>query len=173
MLMHETPTCATAAAIERLYNKYKEADENAISVDGLISFCADLDIEPSDIRMHVFCFFLQVPFATLTCTRTRKGTRMRAPTNIRAHRHTHGCNAQSFTRVCARVYVCVCVFWRLQVKTAVRWSQQEFIGGLTRLGCDSIEKIRAVLPQLQVHLSLPLWLALSGSLPRPLSPCAE
>eukprot|EP00802_Teleaulax_amphioxeia_P009009 Tamp_09023.p1 GENE.Tamp_09023~~Tamp_09023.p1 ORF type:complete len:254 (+),score=51.75 Tamp_09023:99-860(+) len=86
-----------AAAIEGLYNKYKEADENAISVDGLINFCADLDIEPSDIRMLVFCFFLQV-------------------------------------------------------KTAVRWSKQEFIGGLTRLGCDSIEKIRAVLPQLQADL---------------------
>ena len=42
-----------------MYNKYKEADENAIGVDGLIAFCGDLDIDPSDLRMLVFCFNLQ------------------------------------------------------------------------------------------------------------------
>jgi hypothetical protein len=27
---------------------------------GLVSFCTDLDIDPSDIRMLVFCFYLEV-----------------------------------------------------------------------------------------------------------------
>jgi hypothetical protein len=35
-------------------------DEDAIGVDGLVAFCSDLDIDPSDVRMLVFCFFLQV-----------------------------------------------------------------------------------------------------------------
>ena len=89
-----------AAAIEALYAKYKDDGEEAIGVDGLVAFCTDLDVDPTDVRMLVFCF-------------------------------------------------------SLQVKTAVRWSKQEFISGLTRMGCDSIAKIQARLPQLQADLGNP------------------
>lgn len=78
---------SNAADIEALYTKYKEEDEDAIGVDGacafsalllsmnamtqvepdhsmgptgLIAFCTDLDVDPTDVRMLVFCYSLQV-----------------------------------------------------------------------------------------------------------------
>jgi hypothetical protein len=33
---------------------------HSMCATGLIAFCTDMDVDPTDIRMLVFCYFLQV-----------------------------------------------------------------------------------------------------------------
>jgi len=50
-------------ALTALFEKYKESEEEAIGLDGLIALCGDLDVEPTDVRMLVLCFNLKVTSA--------------------------------------------------------------------------------------------------------------
>ncbi|EKX40557.1 hypothetical protein GUITHDRAFT_113343 [Guillardia theta CCMP2712] len=52
-----------SSAIEALFDKYKDSDDNAIGVDGLINFCNDLEIPPDDLRMLYFCYNLKAKSA--------------------------------------------------------------------------------------------------------------
>mmetsp|Transcript_16481 Transcript_16481/g.33831 ORF Transcript_16481/g.33831 Transcript_16481/m.33831 type:complete len:252 (+) Transcript_16481:118-873(+) len=56
------PSC-DMEALHKLFDIYKDADEDAIGIEGLLQFCTDLDVPPDDIRMLILCFNLQVKSA--------------------------------------------------------------------------------------------------------------
>ena len=41
-----------------------------------------------------------------------------------------------------------------QVQCAVKWTKQEFMQGMMRMGCDSLEKIKEKMPSLQVFVCM-------------------
>jgi len=57
------PPACDVAAVEKLFEKYKDEGENCIGVDGLVQMCEDLDEDPTDIRMLLFCHALKVKTA--------------------------------------------------------------------------------------------------------------
>ena len=84
------------------YNSFfTDPNEEAMGIEGLLSFCEDLVIAPDDVRMLILCF-------------------------------------------------------NLGVKSSVRWTKQEFIQGLMRLGCDSVQKIKDKFHSMQADLIDPL-----------------
>mmetsp|Transcript_8765 Transcript_8765/g.28932 ORF Transcript_8765/g.28932 Transcript_8765/m.28932 type:complete len:170 (-) Transcript_8765:24-533(-) len=48
--------------------------------------------------------------------------------------------------------VMLVIAWHLRAATMCEFTEEEFTGGLTRLGCDSAEKLRELLPGLRSEL---------------------
>lgn len=90
-------TASDTKALEALFLKYKDPNEDSILAEGMGRFCEDLAVDPSDIVMLVLS-------------------------------------------------------WYLNAKTMCEYTRDEFIGGLAKLGCDSIEKIRRRLPDMRADL---------------------
>ncbi|MEQ2278226.1 DCN1-like protein 1, partial [Xenotaenia resolanae] len=44
------------------------------------------------------------------------------------------------------------IAWKFKAATQCEFSKQEFIEGMTELGCDSIEKLKAQLPKMEQEL---------------------
>ncbi|XP_067898444.1 DCN1-like protein 1 isoform X3 [Heterodontus francisci] len=44
------------------------------------------------------------------------------------------------------------IAWKFRAATQCEFSKQEFIDGMTELGCDSIEKLKVLLPKLELEL---------------------
>lgn len=43
-------------ALETLYGKYKDGDEDAVTVNGMIALCKDLELDPSDLKILVLAW---------------------------------------------------------------------------------------------------------------------
>jgi len=44
--------------LEELFTKYKDAEEDQISPDGMTKFCSDLDVDPADVIMLIIAYHL-------------------------------------------------------------------------------------------------------------------
>ncbi|KAL1925284.1 uncharacterized protein VTP21DRAFT_167 [Calcarisporiella thermophila] len=58
------------AKLTQVFETYKEPDEDAILVDGMVRYCNDLDVDPVDIVMLVIAYHLE---ATKMCEFKRSG----------------------------------------------------------------------------------------------------
>ncbi|CAD7704543.1 unnamed protein product [Ostreobium quekettii] len=85
-------------AIERLWAKYRDPQQDVMQAEGIGNFCEDLQVDPSDAALLVLS-------------------------------------------------------WHMKAEVMSEFSKDEFIGGLTQLGCDSIEKLRKRLPDLRAELN--------------------
>lgn len=56
-------------AVDALFDKYKEADADRIEIDGIVNFCADLEVDPADPIMLIIAW--QMRAATM-CVFTRE-----------------------------------------------------------------------------------------------------
>ncbi|GLI58884.1 hypothetical protein VaNZ11_000653 [Volvox africanus] len=45
-------------AVEALYQRYKEPDDDAIAVDGITRFCEELEVDPTDIAVLVISYYM-------------------------------------------------------------------------------------------------------------------
>ncbi|KAL6761576.1 Cullin binding-domain-containing protein [Haematococcus lacustris] len=87
-------------AIETLYKSYKDRDEDAITAEGIMKFCADLKVEPADVVMLVIACYMNAAYMG-------------------------------------------------------EFTKDEFISGMVKLGCDSMDKLRNKLPELRAELKSP------------------
>lgn len=64
----EAQPAVNAAAVTKLFEKYKDTKEDRIDVDGIQRFCDDLGVDPADVVMLVLAWRMD---ALLMCTFTR------------------------------------------------------------------------------------------------------
>lgn len=63
------PGKSSEAAITAIFEKYKEPDEDAILVDGMVRYCEDLKVDPTDVSVLVLAYHLS---SERMCEFTRK-----------------------------------------------------------------------------------------------------
>ncbi|KAI8807048.1 hypothetical protein BJ742DRAFT_341044 [Cladochytrium replicatum] len=51
-------SAVNASKINALFDKYKEADEDEIQVDGTLALCSDLEVDPQDVVVLVLAWHL-------------------------------------------------------------------------------------------------------------------
>ncbi|GAX81392.1 hypothetical protein CEUSTIGMA_g8823.t1 [Chlamydomonas eustigma] len=84
-------------SIEDLYSSYKEKDGDTIQAEGVVRFCEDLDLDPSDIVMLIISYYMG---AAVMC----------------------------------------------------EFSKEEFTGGMVKMGCDSLDKLKKKIPDLRSEI---------------------
>ncbi|KAF8065504.1 Dcun1d1 [Scenedesmus sp. PABB004] len=131
------PAAADTRNIEALYAKYKDAHHDLIMADGISRLCDDLGVEPTDIVL------------------VRAGPRAAAPRrpSHRAPRRTLRRRA-ALTRAAAAAAQLV-LSCHLNANIMCEYTRDEWVGGLSRLGVDSVDKLRAKLPELRAELRDP------------------
>ncbi|GIL70345.1 hypothetical protein Vretimale_3465 [Volvox reticuliferus] len=55
-------------AVEALYKRYKEPDDETIAVDGITRFCEELEVDPTDIAVLVISYYMN---AAVMCEYTK------------------------------------------------------------------------------------------------------
>ena len=82
------------AKIEALFTKYKEADEDSIQVTGVMAFCEDLGVDPTDAIMLI-------------------------------------------------------ISWQMRCATMCVFTREEWMRGMTAMGCESIDQLKAAFDDLR------------------------
>lgn len=132
-----TPAVNTTA-VTKLFEKYKDAKQELIDVDGMQRFCDDLGVDPGDIVMLVVAWRLN---ATAMCQFTRAGESARCTVAI----------ARAGLEEISRTHPVALFLTALTLSPPCA----EFVTGMSRLGCDSIASLKQKLPALRRELDDP------------------